>query len=202
MKTVNYVIVEVDETYLNELQLASGTKLTINTSIENVSHINRKAKVLSAPGFTTLQEGDDVIIHHNILRYRNGYHGKLVPSNYWLEDNKFFVPLTEIFAYRRGGDWESLDPYCFIKPIKSKLEKKIGKFSLSDSAFKDKVHKGNEKLRGEVVYGNKTLSSWGIGKGDVIVFSPWSEYEFNFEGDIYYRMKTRDIKIKLNERTK
>lgn len=197
MKTINYVIVEVDNTYNNTQKLSSGISIITNTSIENVSNINRKARVVKAPEFTILKEDDEVIIHHNIFRYRNGYHGKLVRSDYWIEDNKFFVPLTEVFAYKRDSEWKSLEPFCFIKPIKDNSKKEVNKFSLSDSAFNKKVHKGNKKLLGEVVYGNSQLENIGVTKGDKVMFSPWSEYEVKVDDQTLYRMKTNDITIKI-----
>mgnify|MGYP000206339824 CR=1 FL=1 len=57
MKTVNYIIVEVEEAYNNKLD-----GIIINNSIENVGNINRVAKVVSAPKFTVLNKGDEVII--------------------------------------------------------------------------------------------------------------------------------------------
>ena len=196
MKSLNHVIVEVDKAYDNKLKLDNGLELTVNTSLENVTYIKREAQVLCAPEFTILKEGDGVILHHNIFRLRNGIKGKLASSNYLIEDNKYFVPLTEIFMYQRDGIWQALDPYCFIKPIKSEDKQHSG-FLLSDNMFNDKTYKGNVKLHGTVEYPNKQMLDMGIKKGDIVVFSPHSEYEFNIGGEIYYRMKTTDIKIKL-----
>lgn len=197
MKTLNYLIVEINEAYDNTTTTGNGVTLITNTSIESVTNIIRQAKVVSAPEYTILKKGDEVIVHHNIFRLRNGIKGKLVSSNFFIEDNRYFVPLTEVFMYKRDGVWKSLDPYCFIKPIKSTKEKKLDGFLLSDLSVKDSLHKGNEKLKGTMSYSNKGLTEIGIIEGDTIIFSPDSEYEFMIEGELYYRMKTNDIKIKI-----
>lgn len=197
MKTLNYLIVEIDQAYQNELQLQNGKSIIVNTTIESVSNITRKAKVLSAPDYTILEKGDEVIVHHNIFRKRNGYQGKIVNSNYLIEGKKYYVPLTEVFMYKRGKIWKALDPYCFIKPIESKDDIQHNGFLLSDSFKKDLLHKGNVKLQGIVKYPNQSMLDWGIQEGDKVIFSPYSEYEFQIDNNLYYRMKTTDIRIKL-----
>lgn len=194
MKVLNFIIVEVEEAYNNEIELNSGVKLTVNTTIESVEHINRVAKVVSAPEFTILQEGDEVIIHHNICRLRNGVKGEKVYSNYHLEGNKYFVPLTEVFMYRRDSDWISIDPYCFVKPIK--IEGQESSFIYIPDEFKE-GHKGNERHVGILEYPNKQLIEEGYKKGDKIIFSKNSEYEFNIDGTIMYKMSSKDILAKI-----
>ena len=189
MSTINYVIVEVEKAYNNEVVLSTGLNIVVNTTIESVEHINRKAVVVEAPDFTVLEEGDEVIIHHNILRLRNGVGGKMVSSSFHLEGNRYFVPLTEVFMYKRDGDWVCLDPFCFVKPVKAQgQELYLGK---------DSTHKGMEKLRGVMIHPNSQLKAMGIEKGDNIIFSPNSEYEFSIDGELCYKMATRDIMAKV-----
>ena len=101
MKSINYLIVELDKAYENEVEVSTGEKVIVNSTIEDVSFINRKARVVSAPEFTILQKGDEVIVHHNIFRLRNDVKGVVAPSNYDIGDNKYIVPLTEVFMYKR-----------------------------------------------------------------------------------------------------
>lgn len=189
MKTHGYVIVEVDESYINEIEIGGGIKLTVNSTIESIEHINRRARVVSAPAFTVLKEGYEVIIHHNICRLRNGIKGELVRSNYHLEGNKYFVPLTEIFCYKtEESDWISIDPYVFVEPIKR--ERKEGLIVLIDDS---ESHKGMVRNRGKIAFGNKALEEYGFVKGDIVLFSNNSEYEFIIDGKLYYKMSTKDI---------
>lgn len=195
MPSINFVIVEADSAYNNETE--SG--IVVNTSIEDVSRINRIAKVIEAPEFTILEKGDEIIVHHNIFRLRNDMKGEVVQSNFFLEENKYFVPLTEIFMYRRkGGDWNAIAPYCFVKPIKKEKVEKIGSVFLPQ--LEDKTtHKGMIKNTGIMSYPNDSLSELGVKKGDKIIFSKNSEYEFDIEGELYYKMSTKDIIGLVNE---
>ena len=187
MKVINYVIAEVDKEYLNEVETSIGNFI-VNSTIESVENINRKVKVLAAPDFTILKEGDEIIIHHNILRSRNGIGGRVIDSNYLIGDKRYIVPLTEIFMYKRDGDWISIDPYCFIRPVEQELDEEGFNLSLSESSYKGKI-----KNVGIIEYPNKALLEQGVKKGDKVVFSKNSEYEFTIDGVLYYKMSTKDV---------
>lgn len=188
--TLNYVIVEIDEAYKNEIE-----GLVVNSTIESVAHINRIARVVEAPSFTIIKKGDEVVVHHNIFRLRNGLRGRKLQSNYHLEGNKYFVPLTEVFMYKRGNNnWNAIRPYVFVKPIK-KVDKKIGNIIINSS--EQNSHKGNIKLHGIIKYPNDELVYNGVDVGDNVIFSDWSEYEFNIDGEILYKMSTNDILAKI-----
>jgi len=183
--TINYIIVEVDDAYKNEID-----GLVVNSTIESVAHINRVAKVVEAPSFTIIEKGDEVVVHHNMFRLRNGLRGKRVSSNYHLEGNRYFIPLTEVFMYRRGGEWQAIRPFVFVEPIKQEDEV-IGRVIInSDNA---KSHNGMVKLQGIIKYPNDELTRRGVSVGDKVVFSYWSEYEFNIDGETLYKMSTNDI---------
>lgn len=191
MDTLQYVIVESKQDYNNEVELA-GKKIVVNTTIESVSNINREATVISTPKGTILQEGDTVILHHNIMRRKNNTAGKEVRSNFYLKDNKYFVPLTEVFAYKRGEDsWKAIDPFCFVEPIK--LEKK----EVSGILIREEDQGGfKNRVNGEGIlkYINKELEEVeGLSIGDRVVFTPFSEHEFEIDGQVLYKMKTSDI---------
>lgn len=191
MITYNCVIIEVDSDYNNEKEISEGLSIVVNTTIESVEHINRRARVVSAPEFTILKEGDEVIIHHNICRLRNGVNGKKVYSNYHLEDNKYYVPLTEIFMYKRGEEnWKAISPYCFVKPIKDETVKQTSSLEVIDSSD---THKGYVRNQGIMAYPNEFLESQGINVGDKIYFSDDSEYEFMIDNELYYKMSSNDI---------
>lgn len=189
MDTINYVIVEVDNLYEN-----SKNGLIVNDSIENVSNINRVGKVVSAPNSTMLIKGDLVIIHHNIFRKKYTVSGTQINSDFWIEGNLFHVPLTEVFMYKRESEWECLEPFCFVKPVLKKDED-ISSFSLSDN-----LYKGNYSHIGEIKYLNDSLKK-DISVGDIIIFSNDSEYEFNIDGEILYKMSSKDVLGKIYDRT-
>lgn len=187
MKAVNYLIVELDEAYLNTVEVLSGEEVIVNSTIENVDHINRVATVVSAPSYTILQEGDKVVAHHNIFRLRNDSKGNTIPSDYHIRNNYYFIPLTEVFMYKRDEDWLAIDPYCFVEPI---VKEKVEGFDLSAA---ESTHKGRIPLKGILSFPNKSLIEQGAKKGDIVVFKKNSEYEFNIGGKIYYKMRSKNI---------
>lgn len=183
--TINFVIVEIDEAYKNEVD-----GIVVNSTIESVAHINRVARVVDSPAFTPLKKGDYVVVHHNMFRLRNGISGKKLPSNYHLEGNKYFIPLVEVFMYKRDKDWIALNPFVFVKPIEYDNEV-INGFTITKG--ESNSYKGRKKLRGIIKYPNEELLKKGVKVGDEIVFSYYSEYEFNIEGETLYKMATKDI---------
>lgn len=180
MITVNYVIVEVDEVYNN-----TKDGLIVSDSIENVSSINRVATVISAPDFTPLKKGDKVVAHHNIFREKYTPQSQKIKGDFWLEGNKYFVPLTEIFMYKREESWIALSPFCFVEPIKQ--EQDFLSFDITDD------HKGYKKNIGNLVYSNPELEAQGIRSGALVTFSKDSEFEFNIDGSLLYKMSSKDI---------
>jgi hypothetical protein len=86
--------------------------------------------------------------------------------------------------YKKGDTWYSYDRYCFVKPIPP-----------TESYIKKPF--GEEPLMGKMVYPNEYLISKGVNKGDLICFSPDSEYEFTVDGEKLYRMFDHQITIKL-----
>lgn len=188
MKSINYAIVELDEAYNNSVKLTTGEDFIINSTIEDVSYINRIAKVIAIPEGVAVKEGDLVIAHHNIFRLRNDFKGNPIESNYFIEGNKYLVPLTEIFMYKRNdSDWIPLNPFCFVKPIDFKNQEKF-ELSLLEASYKGKI-----KNMGVMVYPNPELLSQGVKKGDIVMFNQYSEYEFMIDGELYYKMSTRDV---------
>jgi co-chaperonin GroES (HSP10) len=188
MESVNYFIVEIDKAYSNEVELSTGESLIVNSTIESVEHINRVATIVAAPCFTVLKAGDKVIVHHNIFRLRNDVKGNVAQSNFHIEGNTYFVPLTEVFMVKsEGEDWRAMNPYCFVKPI-DKEEEQGFSLSLSEGSYK-----GKQKGVGIMYYPNEDLTAQGVKMGDKVKFTANSEYEFNIDGDLYYKMSTRDI---------
>ena len=187
MKSINYAIVELDEAYNNSLKLSTGEDFIVNSTIEDVSYINRIAKVISIPEGLTVKENDLVVVHHNIFRLRHDFKGNLTISDYFIEGNQYIVPLTEIFMYKRDSDWIALNPYCFVKPIKYE-ENFDFEISLKEVSYKGKI-----KNMGIMAYPNPELLSQGVKKGDVVMFNQYSEYEFKIDNQLYYKMSTKDI---------
>jgi len=185
MRTINFIIVKVDKEYEND-----RGNLISNLDVDNASFIARKATVVSAPDYTVLKEGDEVICHHNIFRMKGSSKGNVNKSIYHIENDLYFVPLTECFMYKReGADWISLSPFCFVKPIEEVKEEQSG-FLISDSEHIRNTHKGFKKLQGIMKYPCKELIEL---KGLKIAYSDYSEYEFIIDGELLYKMSINDI---------
>ena len=55
----------------------------------------------------------------------------------------------------------------------------------------------HEPLMGVMVYPNAYLVSQGVREGDAVCFKPDSEYEFDVDGEMLYRMFDHQITIVL-----
>ena len=183
MRSVYDFIVEpVGERYDNELKIGDK-KLVLNSKIESHKFINNKAKVISVPiAFKTpIKVGDEVIIHHNVFRRYYNQKGKEVNSSKYFRENKYFCQLDQIYLYSRDNSWKPFNDRCFVAPIINKDELELKK---------EKNHIGILK------YGNSSLEALKINKGDVIGFTPNSEFEFIVNDELLYCMKSKDIVIK------
>ena len=85
----------------------------------------------------------------------------------------------QIFLYKRNNKWHAPDGYCFIKPI------------VSNNIF------SNDKevpYKGILKHVDSKLNSVSI--GDLVGFTPSSEYEFIVDGERLYRVLTNSVSIK------
>ncbi len=198
INTYNFLIVKIDQAYLDTIQSDSGMTFYKSTMINDVADINREAEVVAAPKGVILSPGDKVIIHHNIARVRINNAGENVPSDFWIEGDQYYVPLSEVFLYKKEeGDWKCLAPYTFIKPVKAeKVES--SSIIVPDNIYKNDFE-GNEHLYGTVAYGNPELENLGVKDGDTIVFDEDSQYKFSIDGEELYKMHTRDILAVVEE---
>ena len=108
--------------------------------------------------------------------------GRQKSSWNYLFDDFFIVQDDQLYLYKSGeSEWMAPSPFCFVKPIPS--EDKV--FSSLGSL---------EELWGELIFTNNELE--GVSIGDVVSFTPDSEYEFKINGDLVYRMYNRNICLK------
>ena len=152
--------------------------MIINTTIEDHQFISKKAVVVSTPAAfdTKIKKGDIVYIHHNIFRRWYDQKGKERNSSTFFKDDLYFCSPEQIYMY-------NLKPhlnYCFVKPI-------LNKSNLSLS--KEQEHFGILK------YSNSSLEAVGLTPGDLVIFTPNSEFEFIIEGERLYCMKSNDIAL-------
>jgi hypothetical protein len=186
MRSLNHFIVEPKsgQRYNNTRDI-SGVEVNISASNEDHSVTNRIGVVGKIPINYNgpINDGDEVIVHHNTFRLTKDTKG--VERSSWghLFGDNFMVDKGDVYAYRSVGEtWKAIAPYCFIEPIKSL------KGSLPDTID---FNLSEVQLFGVMVYPNEDQSH--ISPGELIGFIPESEYEFNIEGKRLYRMKTNMI---------
>ena len=176
----NFIIEPIGERYNNTKQIGDK-ELIVNTEIFHHQYVNREARVISIPKLvkTKLKPGDAVIVHHNVFRRWHNMHGIEKNSKSFISENKYAVAKDQVYAYKRNNKWNALDGYCFVKPIKS-----LNKLSADTE----------QPLVGIIKYTDRKLKL--IEEGDLVGFTPNSEFEFIIDGERLYRVLTNEISIK------
>jgi len=180
----SFIIQPKNGRYTNEVEVG-GKKLIINTTMDDHKFVNRIGIVMSLPliGDTDLSIGDEVIVHHNVFRRFYDVRGIEKNSSSYFKEDMYFCYYDQIFLYKHNNQWKAPGNFCFVKPILKK-EKQI--------ISEDK----EQKRIGILKYGNSSLEAFKIHEGDLVGFSPSSEYEFIIDENRLYRMRTNDITIK------
>ena len=177
MKSIyNYVVKPKGDRYNNSKKVGDKN-LILNTEIFNHQYINRQATVISTPiiGNTNIEVGNDVIVHHNVFRRWHNQHGEEKNSRSYFNEDTYIISQDQIFAYY-NKKWKPMPGYCFVKPIKN-----FDKFNINQE----------QPFMGIIEYADK-----GFSKGDLVGFTPNSEYEFVIDGQKLYRVLSKFITIK------
>jgi hypothetical protein len=170
----------------NNTKDIGGIEFIVNTSEEDHRFSNRYADVVEVPrGYDgPIRKGDTLLVHHNAFKFYNDMKGRRKSGRSFFRDDIFFIDSDQFFLYKQDGQWHPYNRYCFVKPIKA-LDYYV------------KKPYTNEPLMGEMAYPNEYLKSQGIQKGDTVCFKPDSDYEFDIDGEVMYRIFDHQITIKL-----
>jgi len=173
----NFIVKPYGERYNNTIKL-NEKELIVNTNIEHHQFINKKAIVVSTPiAFNSpIKKGDIVYVHHNLFRRWYDQRGKERNSSTHFKEDMYFCNPLQIYMYNNKPHLN----YCFVKPI-------VNKSFLTIS--KEQEHFGILK------YGNSFLKRLGIEPGELVVFTPNSEFEFIINNERLYCMKSNDIAL-------
>ena len=173
----NFIIKPYKSRYENSIEI-EDINFIVNSNIENHEFISKKAVVVNTPAAfeTNIKCGDIIYVHHNIFRRYYDIKGKEKNSGNYFTGNLYFCALDQIYMYNNKCNLN----YCFVKPIKNNSYL---------SASKEKKHFGILK------YSNSSLERLGLKTGDLVVFTPNSEFEFIIEGERLYCMKSNDIAV-------
>ena len=178
----DFIIKPVGQRYDNQVKVGEVDLIT-NTSIESFKHVNNIAEVIETPAAfaTPIKKGDLIVVHHNVFRVFYDMKGLKKNSRSFLKDGLFMCAIDQIYLYKNKKNWKSFGDRCFVAPVKNK-----------DPFSSDKT----ASLIGILKIGNKSLERAGINPGDIIGFTPNSEWEFVIDNQIMYCMKSNDIVIK------
>ena len=173
----HFIIKPLDKRYENTKSI-DGKELIVNSNIENHIFVSKKAVVVSTPAAykTKIKTGDEVYIHHNILRRYYDVRGKEKNCSTYFKNNLYFCLPEQIYMYDNKAHLN----YCFVKPI------------LNKDYLRNRKEQPNV---GIVKYSNKSLEALGITPGTLITFTPNSEFEFIINGERLYCMKSNDIAL-------
>ena len=178
----DFIVKPVGEKYSNTVQVGNK-KLIVNTKIENWKFVNRLAEVIQVPlAFNAgIKKGDKVIIHQNVFRTFYDMKGKKKKSRSFLKNDHYLCSFDQIYLYKNKSGWHTVGERCFVQPIKNKQDLTLNK---------------ERSLVGILKYGNSSLKALKINPGDLIGFTPNSEWEFLVDNERLYCMKSNDIVIK------
>ena len=187
MKSLYQFIVKPNGERYNNTKQVGDSSLLLNTSIESFRHINKEAIVVSTPAAfnTGINVGDTILIHHNIFRRYYDIKGKEKNGSTYFKNDMYFVNPDQVYGYKKDNNWVMVNNRCFVKPIKE---------TSSYSNEKEQKHIGILK------YGNNVLEALQINPGDLVGFTPKSEWEFIIDDERLYCMKSNDIAIKYERK--
>ena len=177
-----FIIKPIKTRYDNEKKVGDKT-LVLNTKIENHRFVSREAIVVSTPlAFKSkIKSGDTVIIHFNVFRRFYDIRDEEKDSSSYFKDDLYFCDPYQIYLYKQNNKWWTHLDYCFVKPI---IDNNV-------------LNQNKEKpLTGIVKYGNHILENMGVEEGDLVGFTPVSEFEFIVDNERFYCMKSNDIVVK------
>jgi len=157
------------------------TSFILNTELQNHLFVNRIGIVLATPinNDTGIEEGDEIVVHHNVFRTFRDIKGKEKKSRSFYKDNMYFVSPNQIYAYKRIVQWKALKGFNFVQPLKEN-----NMFSIN----KEKPLVGILKFKDPNLH--------GVTEQDLVGFKPESEYEFVLDGMKLYRVSSNSITIK------
>ena len=190
MRSLYNYIISTNSRYDNKVSI-DDKELILNTEITERDYmfVNRIGTIISTPINikTPIKTGDEVIIHHNVFRRWYDVRGKERNSANYIDEDMYSVYIDQLFAYKQNNKWHCPDQYCFVEPLEN------------DDIWSLESEK---PLLGMLTYNNNYLESLGLACGDVVGFTPASEYEFNIDGKKLYRIQSRDITINYGHKEK
>jgi len=187
MKSIyQFIVSPVNNKRYNNTKKVGDVDLVISTSEENHTTSNREATVIETPinYKGPIEKGDTLLVHHNVFKFYNDMYGKRQSGRSFLKENVFLIDSEQFFAYKKDGEWNGYDRYCFLKPVPVEESYIYKPFS-------------TEPLMGEVVIINQGLKDKGVKVGDKVCYKPNQEYQFKVDDQTLYRLYDHCITLIL-----
>ena len=182
MRSIFDFVVEPVGNRYNNTKNIDGVDLILNTQIFTHQSVNRLAIVKSLPitGDTNISIGDQVIVHHNVFRRYHDVRGVEKNGKSYIDDDNYLCSFDQIFLYKNKNEWKAPKGYSFVKPIES-----------------NNIFNLNKELPsiGVVKYLDENFDSQ-IQQGDLVGFTPGSEYEFIVDDERLYRVRSQSLTIR------
>ena len=118
MKSTYYFLIKPKGERYNNTKKIGDKELILNTEIFNHEYISRQGVIVGLPtNFETpIEEGDEVIVHHNVFRRWHNARGQEKNSSSYVEENLYKISIDQVFAYKKEDEWIALPEYTFVKP--------------------------------------------------------------------------------------
>ena len=177
MEALFNLIITTGNRYNNTVEV-EDKELIVNTEIteRDAYYVNRIGIVTARPrGLQTpIEIGDEVIVHHNVFRRWFDVRGNERNSGNYIDEEIYAISFDQVYAYRTPGSrWKALPGYTFVAPIKERQHEWDTTSELTHV--------------GKMIYGPEELVGTTVG------FTPGSEYEFQIEDQLLYRIYLNDI---------
>ncbi len=119
MKSTFFYLVRPKKERYNKIKKIGDRELIVNSEISSYNHISRQAIVVGLPTEfkSPIEEGDEVIVHHNVFRRWHDARGKEKNSSSYIKKDLYKISTDQVYAYKKINKWEALPGYTFVKPI-------------------------------------------------------------------------------------
>lgn len=187
------VVVRVEKTYQDEIDLGNGNKLFLDTSYTPEQHVTICGEVVALPNRTWCKTTNGTFVRNDLKV------GDLVYFNYLTvdptnliedEEDLYTVDLEMIFCFVRDGHITATANYALIKPKENAT--KQGSLYLSTP----KLSKNIGYIR-YISTPKKNFENTGLDYGDEVWFHERYAFENEIEGKKYYVMDQNIIEGKI-----
>tara|TARA_R110000744_G_scaffold7674_2_gene26511 strand:+ start:71 stop:649 length:579 start_codon:yes stop_codon:yes gene_type:complete len=187
----DYYLIKVEKTH-EDTVIVDGKELYMDTSYSDMEYARQYGTVLEVPNSLSfgmkldIKKGDKVYCHHFLISEENRL-------KYHEEDNVFKIRWDQIYCRVRKGKLKMLHHWNFVEQKKESKESYV-----TTSGIYIKPEREDEESYGYIEYMNKEMKSYGVEKGDEVIFSENSEYKMEIEGRKLLRMRNLDILAKID----